>query len=283
VAGREDWRVTMGVVAHLVAALVVVLVAEGVGAANSSCSQALHTFLSRVKPRFDATDKSLTLELMEISDFSTDCRTPFYSVELWRVIHRPGINRPQDFGSSNYFSKDQHCENPNPDLLSRHGQPRRAWGWQQEWEVREGEKQARAEVRFLHVVEREYMLRLCPCQDTGQCTCEHIEPGQRVCSSLIEIPVDNPGEDQVFAWCRGGAVTPNPKIDSPAVSHCPSQVTSPPHLLTSSSSSPPLFLTTFSSPHPPHHLLVSSLPPTCVERPPHQTATSGVTLHCLSR
>lgn len=215
----------MGVVAHLVAALVVVLVAEGVGAANSSCSQALHTFLSRVKPRFDATDKSLTLELMEISDFSTDCRTPFYSVELWRVIHRPGINRPQDFGSSNYFSKDQHCENPNPDLLSRHGQPRRAWGWQQEWEVREGEKQARAEVRFLHVVEREYMLRLCPCQDTGQCTCEHIEPGQRVCSSLIEIPVDNPGEDQVFAWCRGGAVTPNPKIDSPAVSHCPSQLT----------------------------------------------------------
>ena len=27
----------------------------------------------------------------------------------------------------------------------RHGQPRRAWGWQQEWEVQEGE-QARAEV-----------------------------------------------------------------------------------------------------------------------------------------
>ena len=88
------------------------------------------------------------------------------------------------------------------------------------------------QVRFLHVVERQYMLRLCPCQvglylkcdcykyhycncyhyphplcfchdrphcpadqDSGQCTCEYVEPGQRVCSSLIEV--DNPGVDQV--------------------------------------------------------------------------------------
>ena len=122
-------------------------------------------------PVFDPKDKSLTLELMEISDFSAGCRTPFYSVELWRVIQQPGIALPKDFGSTEYFGKDQHCENPNPDLLSRqdqpiylfcsaliltsehinhmsccrHGQPRRAWGWQQEWEVQEGE-QARAEV-----------------------------------------------------------------------------------------------------------------------------------------
>ena len=98
------------------------------------------------------------------------------------------------------------------------------------------------QVRFLHVVERQYMLRLCPCQvglylkcdcykyhycnchhyphplcfchdrphcpadqDSGQCTCEYVEPGQRVCSSLIEV--DNPGVDQVrqtFSICNQG-------------------------------------------------------------------------------
>lgn len=191
-------------------------------ATNSSCAEALHAFLEKVAPVFDPADKSLTLELMELSDFSAGCRTPFYSVELWRVIQQPGIQLPKDFGSTEYFEKDQHCENPNPDLLSRHGQPRRAWGWQQEWEVREGE-QATAEVRFLHVVERQYMLRLCPCQDSGQCTCEYVEPGQRVCSSLIEV--DNPGVDQVFPWCRGRSQpTPHPKIDSPVVQHCPAQL-----------------------------------------------------------
>ena len=69
---------------------------------------------------FDPKDKSLTLELLEISDLSAGgCRTPFYSVELWRVIQQPGISLPKDFGSTEYFGKDQHCENPNPDLLSR--------------------------------------------------------------------------------------------------------------------------------------------------------------------
>ena len=76
--------------------------------------------LSKVAPVFDPKDKSLTLELLEISDLSAGgCRTPFYSVELWRVIQQPGISLPKDFGSTEYFGKDQHCENPNPDLLSR--------------------------------------------------------------------------------------------------------------------------------------------------------------------
>ena len=104
-------------------------------AANSTCAEALHTFLakvfllnfslffnllSKVAPVFDPKDKSLTLELLEISDLSAGgCRTPFYSVELWRVIQQPGISLPKDFGSTEYFGKDQHCENPNPDLLSR--------------------------------------------------------------------------------------------------------------------------------------------------------------------
>ena len=89
--------------------------------ASFFCSRYLLTphYGTQVAPVFDPKDKSLTLELMELSDFSAGCRTPFYSVELWRVIQQPGIELPKDFGSTEYFEKDQHCENPNPDLLSR--------------------------------------------------------------------------------------------------------------------------------------------------------------------
>ena len=77
---------------------------------NTSCAEALQQFLARVAPVFDRrdtsfcfcfcfcfyffyyffftrVDKSLTLELVEMSDFSISCRTPFYSVELWRVSY----------------------------------------------------------------------------------------------------------------------------------------------------------------------------------------------------
>ena len=46
-------------------------------------------------------------------------------VELWRVISKPKIERPESFGSMEYFHRDQHCENPNPDLLTRHGMTRK--------------------------------------------------------------------------------------------------------------------------------------------------------------
>ena len=42
-------------------------------------------------------------------------------MELWRVISKPKIERPKGFGSVEYFHRDQHCENPNPDLLAKHG------------------------------------------------------------------------------------------------------------------------------------------------------------------
>ena len=55
-------------------------------------------------------------------------------------------------------------------------------------------------VVFHHVVEREFMLRLCPCV-MSHCTCETISPGSQVGSRIMRV--NNTGEDQVFPWCRG--------------------------------------------------------------------------------
>lgn len=189
---------------------------------TNSCAAAIQDFLSKAEPKFDDTDKSLSLELVEISDFYKECGTLYVSVELWRVISKPKIERPADFGTPKYFAKDQHCENPNPDLLSKHGQARKAWAWQQRMEVRNGRVNNNNQIKFYHVVEKEYMIRLCPCQVSGHCTCENTNPGTQACSRLFTVP--NPDEDQVFPWCRGQSQSPQPKIDSPIIQHCPAQL-----------------------------------------------------------
>lgn len=110
--------------------------------------------------------------------------------------------------------KDQHCENPNPDLLTKHGQARQA--------ILEPTMQTATLIRFHHVVESRYMIRLCPCRPGALCTCQNSDPASQVCSSLV--PVSNPDSDQVFAWCRGTSPAPLPKIDSPIIQHCPAQL-----------------------------------------------------------
>jgi len=186
----------------------------------SNCSTAIQDFLSKAEPLFDDTDKSLSLEVVDISDLYSHCGTLHISVELWRVISKPKIERPRDFGTPEYFSKDQHCENPNPDLLSKHGQARKASAWQQS-QLKFG-REGNNVVKFFHVVEKEYIIRLCPCQGGSHCTCESTNPGIQVCSSLFNIP--NPEEDQVFPWCRGQTQPPQPKINSPIIQHCPAQL-----------------------------------------------------------
>jgi len=209
--------------ALLVAGMAGLLSVPGVHAqVSNSCADAIQDFLSKASPKFDDTDKSLSLELVEISDFYQECGTLYVSVELWRVISKPKIEQPSDFGTPQYFKKDQHCENPNPDLLSKHGQARKAWAWQQRMEVRNGKANNNNQIKFYHVVEKEYMIRLCPCQVNGHCTCENTKPGTQVCSPLFTVP--NPDEDQVFPWCRGQSQSPQPKIDSPIIQHCPAQL-----------------------------------------------------------
>ena len=64
----------------------------------------------------------------DTDQFYLECRTKEILVELWRVISKPKIERPKGFGSVEYFHRDQHCENPNPDLLAKHGVTMKAGG-----------------------------------------------------------------------------------------------------------------------------------------------------------
>ena len=140
--------------------------------------------------------------------FAPECGTAKVLVELWRVISRPNIDRPNNFGTTEYFFRDQHCENPNPDLLAKHGQSKTA-------------SLSEPVVVFQHVVEREYMVRLCPCI-LNHCNCETIQPGSQTCSRIIRV--NNTGPDHVFPWCRGVQQSPHPKIDSPIIQNCPAQL-----------------------------------------------------------
>ena len=54
-----------------------------------------------------------------------------------------------------------------------------------------------------------------------------IHTGKFFCGHGVYIStfqVDNTDEDQVFSWCRGKEKSPQPKIDSPIIQHCPAQL-----------------------------------------------------------
>jgi len=178
---------------------------------TNSCSIAIQQFLSDSYPEFDGIRKSLSLEV-DSRRFEKDCGTSEILIELWRVISKHKIERPDSFGSKEYFHRDQHCENPNPDLLAKHGAALKV--------ETVGRDETDVAV-FHHVVEQEYMIRICPCL-MSHCTCETVSPGSQVCSQIFQV--ENPEDDQVFAWCRGLESSPQPKIDSPIIQHCPAQL-----------------------------------------------------------
>lgn len=88
------------------------------------------------------------------------------------MISQPKIERPAYFGSREYFSRDQHCESPNPDLLAKHGMSMKTIGSDA--------------VVFHHVVEREYMIRMCPCV-MSHCNCDNVSPGTQFCSRIYKV------------------------------------------------------------------------------------------------
>ena len=50
-----------------------------------------------------------------------------------------------------------------------------------------------------------------------------LETSPQVCSGILEVDND-PSEDLVFDWCRGKEQSPQPKLDSPIIQHCPAQL-----------------------------------------------------------
>lgn len=186
------------------------------------CSQALRSLLSHINVSFDIDNDTLTVLGFQngSNELKTACNTNMFNVELWRAIHSPGASRPDDFGTSKYFREFQNCENPNPDLLWKHGN-----AIQTKLTTNSSNNhtlQFLGPVKFYHVVERQYLIRICPCTDGQNCMCDH--GGSFVCSQILNV-TEKEREDQVFAWCRGSKLpAPTPMIGTPTFKHCPSKV-----------------------------------------------------------
>lgn len=250
-------------------------VASGVevsaGGVNHECSQKLRSLLANIDINFDLDNDTLAVTGFKQSSGNshpvgqgegrlpgnhiTDsaqpaldsvvsaCSTDLFNVELWRAIQSP--NRPTGFGTWEYFSKFQNCENPNPDLLWKHGTSiqeslhlklmsktkqgiggdtnktgsTNLLGEAYEWRFA-------GPVKFFHVVERQYLIRMCPCRRLAsgerKCSCDH--GSNAVCSEIMNV-TDSARKDQVFPWCRGqGDTGPTPMIGTPEMLHCPSKV-----------------------------------------------------------
>ena len=228
--------------------------------AGSGCTSSLQDLLSALTARYNQSFNSLSLvglHRRRQEDIVSRCGTRNFSVELWRAIKSPSIKAPEDFGTRAYFSKFQNCDSPNPDLLWKHGDSIRirlgntnssaatdngtaAVVHRRQEEEEKGEEEEESLIMFYHVVERQYMLRICPCLDSLlPCTCEHAQQSVPVCSEILKISNTSP-EDQVFPWCRGDvAASPSPLIGVPVLHYCPSKVSSCPNYCPSKVSSCP--------------------------------------------
>ena len=188
---------------------------------NISCTQQLQLILSNITKDYRAEDNSLSLKWEEKREVIGSCGTSNFSIELWRAIKTPSAQVPQDFGTREYFSKFQNCDSPNPDLLWKHGDSIHASVNEESREM--NTSWLKEKIAFYHVVEKQYMLRICPCTNINlPCTCEHAGQSVAVCSEILNI--SNTGEDQVFAWCKGKAhQSPTPLIGVPVLQHCPAK------------------------------------------------------------
>ena len=203
--------------------IILALLTGSVLSDDINCTQSLLELVANLTPEYKGEDNSLTLNGFFTQDVLQSCSTRNFSVELWRTINPPNAQVPEDFGSREYFSKFQNCDSPNPDLLWKHGDSVHASIKKDNLEI--SDTWQNQPIRFYHVVEKEYMVRICPCHDTQlSCTCEHAgQSGAAVCSEIIEV--SNLEEDLVFSWCRGDIQkSPTPLIGVPVLQHCPAKV-----------------------------------------------------------
>lgn len=207
-----------------------------------SCSEALHHFLGNLSWTYHSEEHSLAVQGPPDDDFPVVCGTDHYSIELWRAITVPGSVQPADFGTKEYFSMYQNCDNPNIDLLWKHGDSIRASvisaAASGNGVSRSSGQSRQAKIHwtstdravFYHVVEQQYMLRICPCSNNSgvQCSCEHAGQGSATCSEVFNIsshPHPHYQREKVFPWCRGdGTPAPRPQLSAPKLQHCPAQV-----------------------------------------------------------
>lgn len=178
---------------------------------DSECDDVLTRWVQGLRPQLDSTLSTLVVNWTDL-DFALASRGCSYDqlyLELWRVSSRQEAARPPDFASSEYFKTYERCTKLEPEHFRYQATDTHRQRGQHKNEV----------TVFTHVVQNEYVLRLCPCgrrRHQRVCDCEYGTAGKTHCSPLINV---DPGpKAKVFPWCSLGSSS-SPPVDVQVTAH----------------------------------------------------------------
>jgi hypothetical protein len=173
-------------------------VAESVESVNRTmCDGLVIGWLSQLQPRVNGENSTLSVDWSRLGrDLKEqECELDHLYLELWRVVSAQVQKRPSNFGSYAYFAAYERCNKLEPEHFIIHST--------------QAYRPNQTVATFTHVVEDEYMLRLCPCgrrrhQRVCDCQYESIY-GKAQCSRILQVATHQPTlwrqDPSVMPWC----------------------------------------------------------------------------------
>lgn len=186
---------------------------------SNSCEDQLNKWMQSVPVRVHPDNATLDVDWsgLDARLSQLGCSYDQLWLELWRVSRIPDDER--NFGSPDYFAKYERCNELNEQHFVYHSTQTHL-GSAGSGSIHRGSsaistdddddgisKQQLAttgatdsSTTFLHVVEENYILRLCPCgrrrQHQRVCDCDY-GSGNTVCSGLLKVET----KSKVYPWC----------------------------------------------------------------------------------
>lgn len=167
---------------------------EGFAANRALCDGLISKWLTALQPRLDEEEASLSVNWMGLGESlsKSGCDLENLYLELWRVIDTGG-HRPDNFGTQSYFTSYERCNKLEPEHFVYHSA--RAYD-------------SRTPIAsFVHVVEDEYMFRLCPCgrrRHQRVCDCQYDNNFAKAqCSRVMTV---NRTSESIMPWCLPASI-----------------------------------------------------------------------------
>ncbi len=160
------------------------------------CEGVLTNWLLNNEPSLVSENATLIVDWssLETQLVAKKCTYENLYLELWRVVGSPSAKRPQDFGTLEYFDNYERCNKLEPEHFRHHDTKAKP--------VENKDKGGNVAM-FTHVVENEYVLRLCPCRRRRHqrvCDCEYDHGDSKThCSEVFKLK-QGP-KARVLPWC----------------------------------------------------------------------------------
>ena len=180
---------------------------------QNECHEILVDWLYNLVPIKNDTTESLYVDWTDLDANLTKHKCPFKElwIELWILKERP--KNELSFATPEYWNKFDHCSKLTPESFEYHST--------RSYSLTDMSKNKDKLSQFYHVIEEEYMLRLCPCGNGGgkrlltssnfkinKCECEYSNTTH--CSDIKRIhEVAKP----INPWCLDEKVPKVPDIN----------------------------------------------------------------------